>query len=186
MFLTLYYTDSVGISAGIVGTIMPVTRIFDGITDLVFGNILDRTNTKWGKAKPWLMAAPPMLAIGVILLFNVPGSLSDVGKIVYATITYVFITTIAYTIGGLSYSALLSLMTNDTQARTSASSIRFLLVTIVCVVLAAVTMPLVNSVGWSGVSLIYATGAAICLLLTIFGTKERYVPIKKTEAGFII
>ena len=76
-FLTMYYTDSVGITAGVVGTIMLVTRILDGFSDLGMGAIIDRTHTRWGKARPWILRTAPLMAIGLILLFSVPSSLSD-------------------------------------------------------------------------------------------------------------
>ncbi len=175
MFLTLYYTDSVGISAGVVGTIMLFTRLFDGVTDLAFGSVIDRTNTKMGKARPWILRSTPLMAIGLILLFNVPNGFSENGKIIYAVLTYVFVAAIAYTISGLSYSALLSLITEDSAERASISSIRFLLVTIIAVLISSLTMPMVNAIGWRSVSVIYAVLSVVCFLLTVFGTKERVV-----------
>ncbi len=176
MFLTLYYTDSVGIAAGVAGTIMLVTRLLDGVTDIIFGSILDRTHTKMGKARPWILRSTPMMAIGLILLFNVPKGLGDTGKTVYAVITYVFIAAVAYTISNLSYNALLSLITNSPQERASISSIRFLAVYIVGTLLASVTMPLVHAAGWMVVSIIYALIATACFVITVFGTKERALP----------
>ncbi len=181
MFLTLYYTNNVGIAAGVVGTIMLFTRLFDGVTDLIFGSILDRTHTKMGKARPWILRSVPMMAIGLILVFNVPGGLSDNGKIIYAVITYVFVAAIAFTISNLAYNALMSLMTDDPEERASVSSVRFMAVFIVGVVLASGTMPLVNSLGWTVTSIIYAAVATACLLITVFGTKERAV--YQNEAG---
>lgn len=181
MFLTLYYTDSVGISAGVVGTIMLITRLLDGVTDLGFGTILDRTHTKWGKARPWILWSTPMMAIGLILLFNVPSGLEDTGKIVYATITYIFVAAFAYTASNLSYNALLSLMTDNQQERTSASTIRFICTFATAIILSSITMPLVNKVGWGKTSIIYAILAVICFMITFFGTKERYSDQKEEK-----
>ncbi len=182
MFLTLYYTNNVGIAAGVVGTIMLFTRLFDGVTDLVFGSVLDRTHTKMGKARPWILWSTPMMAVGLILLFNVPGGFSMTGKTVYAIITYVFVAAIAYTISNLSYNALMSLITDDPAERASVSSVRFMAVFIVGVVLASGTMPIVNALGWTVTSLIYAAVATVCFIITVFGTKERAVPVQEEAA----
>lgn len=181
MFLTLYYTDSVGISAAVVGTIMLVTRLLDGVTDLGFGTILDRTHTKWGKARPWILWSMPMMAIGLILTFNVPASFGDTAKIVYATITYIFVAAFAYTACNLSYNALLSLMTSNQQERTSASTIRFICTFVTAIVLSSVTMPLVNSIGWGMTSVLYAALSCVCFTITFKGTKERYEEPKKED-----
>lgn len=179
MFLTLYYTDSVGISAAVVGTIMLVTRLLDGLTDLGFGTILDRTHTKWGKARPWILWSMPMMAIGLILTFNVPSSLGNTGKIVYATATYIFVAAFAYTACNLSYNALLSLMTANQQERTSASTVRFICTFATAIVLSSITMPLVNSIGWGWTSILYAALSCVCFIITFAGTKERYEEPKK-------
>ena len=88
-FLTAYYTDSVGIAAAAVGTMMLVARLLDGISDVMMGGIVDKTRTKWGKARPWILISAPVICIGLILTFNVPGSLSSSAKLIYAYITYV-------------------------------------------------------------------------------------------------
>lgn len=83
-FLTAYYTDSVGIAAAAVGTMMLVARLLDGISDVMMGGIVDKTRTKWGKARPWILISAPVICIGLILTFNVPGSLSSSAKLIYA------------------------------------------------------------------------------------------------------
>ena len=85
MFLTIYYTDKVGIPAAVVGTIMLLTRLLDGVSDLVMGNIVDHTHTRWGKARPWVGLMAPFMGLGLILLFNVPAGLSSGAKVAYAT-----------------------------------------------------------------------------------------------------
>lgn len=181
-FLTLYYTDSVGLSAAVVGTIMLLTRLLDGITDLGFGTILDRTHTRWGKARPWILWSTPMMAVGLILLFNVPMGLETTGKIVYASLSYVFVAAFAYTASNLSYNALLSLMTNDQQTRASASTIRFICTMITAITISSITIPLVKNFGWGTTSIIYAVLSVGAFMITFFGTKERYLPAKAKTA----
>lgn len=180
-FLTLYYTDSVGISAAVVGTIMLLTRLLDGLTDLGMGAIIDRTNTKQGKARPWIFRSSFFMAIGLILVFNVPVGLSMNGKIAYAFITYVFMAAIAYTASNLAYNTLLSLVTNDQGERTSMSTIRFICTMITVIIISSITMPLVSKIGWKGISLLYGVLSLVFLLITYFGTKERYVSIKDNK-----
>lgn len=181
-FLTYYYTNSVAISAIVAGNIMLITRLLDGVSDLLFGTILDRTKSRWGKARPWVLWSTPMMALGLILLFNVPVFITGNAKIAYAAITYIFTAAVAYTASNLSYNALLSRMTDDQMSKTSASSIRFFCTFIAMILIPSITMPIVNHVGWAGTSVIYAAAATICFLITFLGTKERYeAPIKKEK-----
>ena len=83
-FLTAYYTDTVGIAAAAIGTMMLLTRFLDGISDILMGGIIDKTNTKWGKARPWLLISAPLICVGLILTFNVPAALGEHAKLVYA------------------------------------------------------------------------------------------------------
>lgn len=146
-FLILYYTDSVGISAAVVGTLMLVTRLLDGFTDLGFGVILDKTKSKHGRARPWVLWSTPMMAIGLILLFSVPDFLSMNGKIVYAYATYIFLAAFAYTASNLSYNTLLSYMTTDQPSRISANSYRFLMTALLVIVLSYCIPPMTKHLG---------------------------------------
>lgn len=184
-FLVLYYTDSVGLSAAVVGTIMLITRILDAFTDIGMGAIIDRTHTKWGKARPWVLWSSLPMAIGLILLFNVPGNLGTSGKTIYTFLTYLFITSIAYTASNLSYNSLLSLITTEQNDRTTMSSIRFICTLIAILFISFTTMKFVAKFGWGGTSVIYGIIAFVLLLITFFGTKERYVPIVTKEHSHI-
>lgn len=95
-----------------------VCRIFDGVTDLVMGGIVDKTSSRLGKARPWLIASAPLTLLGIVLLMNVPAGLGETGKLVYAYITYIFMNCIVYTIYGVSNTALLPLMTHDKNEST--------------------------------------------------------------------
>ena len=71
-FLTIYCTDVAGIAAGVVGTLMLIARLFDGVSDLFMGVIIDKTNTRWGKARPWVLWSAPPLVVSLIMIFTVP------------------------------------------------------------------------------------------------------------------
>ena len=102
-FLLFYYTDYVHISAGIVGTIMLVSRIFDGVTDLIMGVIVDRTKSKMGKCRPWILRMAIPFAIAGILLFSVPAGLGQTAKIAYIFITYNLVSSVIYTAINVPY-----------------------------------------------------------------------------------
>ena len=172
-FLTLYYTDSVGISAAVVGTIMFITRLFDGFTDLGMGMVIDKTSTRWGKARPWVLWSAIPMALGIILVFNVPSGFSTNGKIIYAFITYIFVAAFAYTASNLSYNTLLSLVSNNQQDRATMSTIRFFMTTVAVLFISYLTMIFVGKIGWSGMSFVYGGIALVLLLITFTGTKER-------------
>jgi GPH family glycoside/pentoside/hexuronide:cation symporter len=182
-FLILYYTDNVGISAAIVGTIMLLARVVDGIADLGIGVLIDRTSTKWGKARPWILWTALPMGIGLYLVFSVPTSLSLQWKIVYASVTYVVMSAIIYTASNLAYNALLSLEASEQNDRVSMSSIRFFCTLGVVLLISNVTMSLVKKFGWSGMSIIFGAIAVILLLITFFFTKERYEPVNIDESS---
>ena len=92
-FLLFYYTDYAGVSAFAVGSIMMVSRLFDGISDIVMGVIVDRTKSRFGKARPWLLRMCIPFAISGILLFSVPVSWSAAPKLVYVFITSIQLST---------------------------------------------------------------------------------------------
>ena len=176
MFQVIYYTDSVGISAAAVAAIMLSVRIFDGFSDLVMGYVLDRTNSKMGKARPWILWSAPFMAIFLILCFSVPDFLGETGKIIYAFFTYFFLTVVVYTACNLSYCALTSFLTDDLQDRASMNAVRFVMTACGSLVLGYVTPVAANSLGWLGICVVYGLVALALLLLCFFVCKERIKP----------
>ena len=122
-FIIFFYTDVFGISAGAVGTMMLVTRILDAVADPVMGTIADRTRTRWGHFRPFLVWFGLPLAIAGVLTFTTP-SFGPAGKLVYAYVTYCFLM-LMYTAVNIPYSALLGVMTPNSVVRTSLASFRF-------------------------------------------------------------
>lgn len=121
-FLFIFYTDVFGLDPVTVGVLMLVARFSDGISDVVMGVIGDRTTSKYGKFRPWILWTAIPLGVILSLLFTAP-DFSDSGKIVYAYITYIFFTLI-YTANNIPYGALLAVMTGDDKERTSLGSFR--------------------------------------------------------------
>ncbi len=121
-FLFIFYTDVFGLSPVTVGVLMLVARFSDGISDVLMGIIGDRTKSKYGKFRPWILWTAIPLAAILSLLFTSP-DLGSSGKIIYAYITYIFFTLI-YTANNVPYGALMAVMTGDDKERTSLGSFR--------------------------------------------------------------
>lgn len=122
-YLAVFYTDTFGISAAAAAILFLVVRLSDGITDIIMGMIADRTNTRWGKFRPWILFSTPFLGLFMILCFTTP-DFSPEGKLIYAYITYIGLT-LAYTFNNVPYSALMGVMTPSDTERTSLSGFRF-------------------------------------------------------------
>lgn len=122
-YLAVFYTDTFGLTAAAAAMLFLVVRLTDGITDIIMGMIADRTDTKWGKFRPWILWSTPLLGLFMVLCFTTP-DLTDSGKLVFAYVTYIGLT-LAYTINNVPYSALMGVMTDDDKERTSLSGFRF-------------------------------------------------------------
>jgi GPH family glycoside/pentoside/hexuronide:cation symporter len=181
-FLTGYYTDTVGLAALAVGTMMLVARIFDGVTDLLMGAIVDKTKSKYGKARPWVLWTAPFMALGLVFLFGVPASMYGSGSaLVWAYVSYILLNCIVYTANNLPYNALLSRMTLDVQDRASTASMRFIMTTITTIVINAVTTPLLTALGsWTTVAVIYGLVELVMLIWCFLRCKEH---IGEDETG---
>lgn len=172
-FLTAFYTDTVGIAAAAVGTMMLLARIFDGVTDLIMGAIVDKTKSKFGKARPWVLWSAPFMMIGLILLFTVPSGLSSGGKLAYTYVSYIFMNCLVYTANNLPYNALLSRMTLNVQDRATTASIRFIMTQITTLIITAATPFLAGAYGWVVTSVIYGIIEMVMLLICFLFCKEH-------------
>jgi GPH family glycoside/pentoside/hexuronide:cation symporter len=182
-FLLLYYTDSVGVSAAFAGTMMLISRVLDGASDIAMGVVIEKTNTRWGKARPWVLFFCVPLAISLVLLFNVPAALGGAAKQAYIYATYIFMAVICYTAVNLSYCAMLPRFSLSPDDRNVVSAVKGLAVIVTAIVISVFTPPLLEVFGgqqsqgaWSAVSAIYAAIALVMLLLTFFGVKEKIPP----------
>ena len=121
-FLTMFYTDNIGLAAGAVGTMFFISKLFDGISDILAGILIDKTRTKWGKARPWLLWLAVPTGLALALIFFIPQDGSKTMQLVYAFVTYNLYTAVMFTITGIARSALLALMTQDMRERGSMAS----------------------------------------------------------------
>lgn len=179
-FLTLYYTDSVLISAGLIGTIMLICRIFDGFSDIAAGMLIEKAQTKRGKARPWFGGTIIPLVIIQLLVFNVPGSMSMGAKLAWVIISYFLLTVVAYTINNLAYHAMLPRFSLDSADRNKVSSLRGIFSFIAGLALAILTPKLLAANGgekvqasWTTVALIYGILCLVFEGICYFGVKEK-------------
>ncbi|MBD1262265.1 MFS transporter [Maribacter polysiphoniae] len=192
VYLLFFYTDVFGISAAVVGTMFLVTRIFDGLNDPIMGILADRTNTKWGKFRPYLLWMAIPFALFGVLTFTTP-DLTTSSKIVYAYVTYCLMM-IVYTAVNVPYASLLGVMTSDLKDRTSLASFRFIFAFAGSILVLATAEPLVEFLGndqgvlnpqkgWQQTMTIYGIIAAILFYGTFHLTRERIQPPKEQKTA---
>jgi len=189
MYLLFFYTDIFGLPAAAVGTMFLITRIWDAINDPMMGAIADRTNTRWGKFRPYLLFGSIPFAIIGIITFTTP-NLSISGKLIYAYVTYTLMMMI-YTVVNVPYSSLMGVITNDTNDRTSLASFRFIGAFSGGILVTASANYLIDyfsngnnlSRGYQWTVGVYAVLAALFFILTFAGTKERLKPAREKKSS---
>jgi len=181
VFLFIFYTDVFGISAAAVGTLMLVTRLIDAFSDPLMGALADRTKTRFGKFRPYLLWGIIPIAAAGVLTFTVP-DFSDSNKLIWAYGTYIFMM-LAYTFINVPYGALLGVITSDTQQRTNLTSFRFIGAFSGGSLVAYLTPELVQylgqgneALGWQLTMVLYGFIAGLLFIVTFNGTKERISP----------
>ncbi|MCJ8321744.1 MAG: MFS transporter [Colwellia sp.] len=181
VFLFIFYTDVFGLSAAAVGTMMLVTRLIDAFSDPLMGALADRTKTKFGKFRPYLLWGIIPIAAAGVLTFTVP-DVSEGNKLLWAYGTYIFMM-LAYTFINVPYGALLGVITSDTQQRTTLTSFRFIGAFSGGSLVAYLTPELVEylgqgneALGWQYTMAVYGVVAAVLFTFTFFSTKERVSP----------
>ena len=185
-FLLFYYTDYVHVSAVTIGTIMLLSRVFDGVTDLIMGVIVDRTKSRFGKCRPWILRMAIPFALAGILLFSVPSGLGETSKLVYIFITYNLVSSVVYTAINAPYATLNALITQNQYERSVLSIFRMILATTGTLLITNLTLPLVQFFGdnlsaWTKTFAVFGILAVIVFMITFTGTKERVVPAKETK-----
>ncbi len=176
LFLLYFYTDVYGISAGVAGTMFLVTRIWDSINDPIMGIICDRTKTRWGKFRPYLLwLAIPFGIIGVLTFTTPDWSVS--GKIIYAYITYTLMMMI-YTGINIPYSALMGVISSSPIQRTSFSQYRFIFAFLGAFIVQGTMLPMVNGFGKNDQSVVTAKVQENKIILTETGTGTTKMELK--------
>ena len=190
IFIAKFYTDVFLLGAATMGTMFLVTRVFDAVIDPLMGAIADRTNTRWGKFRPYLIWMSVPMALTAILTFTTP-SFDGAAKIIYAYLT-MSLMMLAYTAINIPYSALLGVITPDSKERTSLSSYRFVMALLPVFIIVNSAIPMVEYFGdgnpnsprgWQMTMVVYSVIATILFWLTFALTKERVQPPPEQKAA---
>ena len=125
-FVMIFLTDTVGMNAGIVGTLIAVSKLFDGISDIFFGSLIDKTKSKMGKARPWMLYGYFGCAVCLVAIFCIPADVSPTAQYAWFFIAYTLLNAGFYTANNIAYSALTALITRNNHERVQMGSIRFM------------------------------------------------------------
>ena len=176
-FVMIYLTDTVGLNAGIVGTLIAVSKIFDGISDIFFGAMIDKTKSKMGKARPWMLYGYFGCAVCLVAIFCIPVDMGQKAQYAWFFIVYTLLNAGFYTANNIAYSALTALITKNNSERVQMGSIRFMFAFGTSMLIQAITVGFVAKLGggaaaWRTVAIIYAIIGVISNTLSVLSVKE--------------
>ena len=176
-FVMIFLTDTVGMNAGIVGTLIAVSKLFDGVSDIFFGSLIDKTHTKMGKARPWMFYGYFGCAICLIAIFCIPANIGATAQYAWFFIAYTLLNAGFYTANNIAYSALTALVTKNNHERVQMGSIRFMFAFGTSMLIQTITVGLVAFFGggaaaWRTVAVIYAVFGVISNTISVFSVKE--------------
>ena len=176
-FVMIYLTDTVGLNSGIVGTLMMISKLFDGVTDIFFGSMIDKTKSRMGKARPWMFWAYFGCAATLIAIFSIPGSWGATAQYAWFFLAYTALNAVFYTANNIAYSSLTSLITKNNSERVQMGSIRFIFAVGTSLLIQSVTVEAVEAmgggaVGWRNVAVFYSVAAVLVNTFSVLSVKE--------------
>ncbi len=181
LFQLSFYTDTMGIAAAAAGTLLLVGRLWDAFFDPMMGVLADRTQTRWGKFRPWVLWTAVPWAVVLVLAYTVPG-FKGTALLAYAIVTNILLMTL-YSANNTPYSAMTGVMTGDVNERTALSSYRFFAAMFAQLIVGGFTLSLVakfghgdNARGWQTTMALWAVLCLVCFVITFLTTKERIQP----------
>lgn len=190
-YLTVFYTDIVGIAPVAVSAIMLGARIWDAVNDPMMGAIAERTRSRWGRFRPWIAFGCPFLALFSVLCFTHPFSGSSAVGVAYAAVIYI-IAGMLYTLVNIPYGALAPVMTEDAAQRNSINASRNVgmnlgilivngLSSVIMLYFSAPGAEVADSNGYLYTAIVYAAISIICFLAVFFTSRENVIPAAKKE-----
>lgn len=176
-FVMIYLTNTVGLSAGAVGILIAVSKLFDGVTDVFFGAMIDKTRTRLGRARPWMLYGYIGCAITLIAIFAIPTGLGKTAQYAWFFIAYTLLNAVFYTANNIAYSALTSLCTTNSKERVQMGSCRFIFAFATSLLIQSVTVGFVAMCGgganaWRLVAIIYAVIGLVVNTISCLSVKE--------------
>lgn len=184
--LTYFYTEKVGLAAGMVATMLLIAKIFDVFSDLIMGKIMDAGKSPKGKCRPWFLRMAIPAAVMIVLLFTVPKNAGSGLQSAYVLITNILITAVVYTAVAIPYGALMAMRTESSDERGKMGIFRAAFGYIAGMVIAILLIPITNMLGgtqsaWIKVSVIFALISLLSLLVLYKVTKENAHIVEKSE-----
>ncbi|MDY3817981.1 MAG: MFS transporter [Lachnospiraceae bacterium] len=176
-FVMIYLTNTVGLKAGIVGTFIAVSKIFDGFTDVFIGSMIDKTKSRMGKARPWMLWGFFGCAITLFAVFAIPTSLGKTAQYAWFFIAYTLLNAVFYTANNIAYSALTALVTKNSKERVQMGSFRFIFAFSTSLLIQTITVGAVDAlgggaVGWRTMAIIYCIVGIITNSIAVYSVKE--------------
>ena len=176
-FVMIYLTNTVGLNAGIVGTLIAASKLLDGVTDVFFGSMIDKTKSKMGKARPWMFWGFFGCAITLFGVFAIPTNLGKTAQYAWFFIAYTLLNAVFYTANNIAYSALTALVTKNSKERVQMGSYRFMFAFGTSLLIQTITVGAVEMLGndaaaWRMIAIIYCIIGVVTNSLASFSVKE--------------
>lgn len=176
-FVMIYLTNTVGLNPGIVGSLIAASKFFDGVTDIFFGAMIDKTKTRFGKARPWMLYAYIGCAITLVAIFAIPVNMGKTSQYVWFFIAYTLLNAVFYTANNIAYSALTALVTKNSKERVQMGSYRFIFAFSTSLLIQSVTVGAVAALGggasgWRTLAVIYAVIGLVVNTVSVLSVKE--------------
>ena len=184
-FMMIYLTDTIGLSMGVVSTLIAASKVFDGVSDFFFGRMIDKTKSKMGKARPWMLWAYVGCAITLVACFCIPTSWGQTAQYIFFFLSYTLLNAVFFTANNIAYASLTALITKNTSERVQIGSFRFIFAFATKIVIEAVTIFAVGwlgggVMGWRLIAIIYAVLGLITNTISVLSVKE--LPEEETDA----
>jgi GPH family glycoside/pentoside/hexuronide:cation symporter len=187
-WLLNYLTDTVGLAAGLAGVVIAVGKIWDAITDPIMGHVSDRTSSRWGRRRPYILFGSLPLFIAMILMFTNPGLKSQASLFVWGTVVFCFLCT-AFTVVNIPYNSLTPELTQDYHERSALNGYRFAFGIVGTLIGAGAALPIINSlpnrdIGFTVMGTVFGSIMFVTALITFFSLREPETRRKKPTDGF--
>lgn len=176
-FVMIYLTNTVGLNPGIVGTLIAASKFFDGVTDVFFGAMIDKTKTRLGKARPWMLYAYIGCAVTLAAIFMIPVDMGKTAQYAWFFIAYTLLNAVFYTANNIAYSALTALVTKNSKERVQMGSYRFVFAFGTSLLIQSVTVGAVSAFGggadgWRTVAILYAVIGLVVNTVSVLSVRE--------------
>lgn len=176
-FVMIYLTNIVGLNAGVVGTLIMLSKLCDGVTDVFFGSLIDKTKSRLGKARPWMLYSYIGCAATLIAIFAIPLKFGEFAQYAWFFIAYTLLNAIFFTANNIAYAALVALVTKNSKERVEMGSWRFIFAFSTSLIIQSATIKMVEvfgggAAGWRIVAIIYAVVGLIVNTISVLSVKE--------------